>query len=190
MKNKMFKLLLTVLMLVGFAVNGVADPQSNGPVKPQIFDRPPSKEQMEKIRQRIDTLRMWELTKALNLDEKTSAKLFPLLNQYDKKKFTLGQKMMDGMGDLTRYLKEKNDNDLKKTLIGLEQTHREMDKINDNEFNALKNILTIEQQAQFVLFKMKFEREIGRLMEESRQGPGHQPMQDDGNRPLPPPPLP
>lgn len=47
---------------------------------PEDFDRPPTKEQMENVRERIETLRMWKLTKTLDLDEKTSAKLFPLLN--------------------------------------------------------------------------------------------------------------
>lgn len=176
MKKHILEILLSAFMLIGFATAGMAEPPD--------FDRPPTREQMEKVRERIETLRMWKLTKTLDLDEKTSSQLFPLLNKYDKKRLTIEQALRDGMRDLRDALRNRREGQLRGILDRLEQNHKEMQRINDEEWAELKRILTTEQQAKFIIFREEFDREIKKIIAEARER-GRERFGKE-RRPLPP----
>lgn len=169
MEKHIFKILLSLFLVFGFALTGAAEPRED-------FERPPSKEQRERVRKRIETLKMWKLTKALDLDEKTSAQLFPLLNKYDRRRVEIEEALRSGMNELKESLREKREASLKNILEKLEENHRAMQRINDEERGELKKILTIEQQARFIVFHQEFEQEIKRIIAEARgrhsEGPG------------------
>jgi hypothetical protein len=162
MQKNIFRFLLLFFLVVGFTVNSIAEP-------PEDPDRPPTKEQMEKVRKRIETLRMWRLTQALDLDEKTSAQIFPLLNKFERNRAEIEHALRDGMRELRGSLKERREGLLKNILDKLEQNHKAMQMINDEERAELKRILTIEQQAKFVLFQHEFNREIRKIIAEARE---------------------
>lgn len=165
MKRKVFKILLLIILLLGLAANSVAEPAED-------FDRPPSKEQMEKIRKRIETLRMWRLTEALNLDEKASAQIFPILNRFDKKRYELENFLREGMRDLRESLRNKKEDQIKKILNKLEENHRALQSLKQEEWAELKKMLTVEQQARFIIFLTEFEREVRKLIAEARERRG------------------
>ncbi len=167
------------LVMLGFAAAAVAEPREE-------FDRPPSREQMEKVRERIETLRMWKLTKALDLDEKTSAQLFPLLSRYDKKRAELENAMRDNVRELRESLRGKREGQLKGILDRLEQNHKGMQGIKDAEWEELKGVLSVEQQAKFIIFQLEFDREIKKIIEETRERRQDRPGRDMPARPLPP----
>lgn len=162
MKRKVFKILLSIILLLGLAANSAAEPAED-------FDRPPSKEQMEKIRKRVETLKMWRLTEALNLDEKTSALVFPILNRFDKKRYELEESLREGMRDLRESLRDKKEERLKKILNKLEDNHRTLQNLKQDEWAELKKVLTVEQQARFIIFLTEFEREVRKLIAEARE---------------------
>src|SRR3990172_4800194 len=122
MRRHMARLLLILFLIIGFAASGTAEPREE-------FDKPPSKEQMKKVRNSIETLRMWKLTKALDLDEKTSAQLFPALNKHDKKRADVENAMRDNMRELRESLSNNQESQLKGVLERLEQNHRSMQSI-------------------------------------------------------------
>jgi hypothetical protein len=178
MKTRYAGILLLLLLVFGLVVNTAAEERED-------FDRPPTKEQMEKVRNRIETLRMWKLTKALDLDEKTSAQLFPLLNRYDKKRAETENAMRDNMRELRESLRNKRDAQLKSVLERVEQNHRSMQSIKDAEWEELKGILTIAQQAKFIIFQQEFDREIRKIIEETR-GRRHERLgKETPERPIP-----
>ncbi len=162
MHKNVFKFLLLFFLVVGFTLDSVAEP-------PESFDRPPTKEQMEKIRKRIETLRMWKLTKALDLDEDTAAQLFPLLNRYGKKRAEIERNLREDMIALRDALKDRREGQLRDILERLEKNHKALQRINDEERTELKNVFTIEQQAKFVIFQQEFKREIRKIIAEIRK---------------------
>jgi Spy/CpxP family protein refolding chaperone len=162
MQKNVFKLVFLLFLVFGFGANTLAQP-------PEDFDRSPTKEQMEKVRERIETLRMWKLTKTLDLDEKTSAKLFPLLNKYDKKRAEIEKAIRDDLRELREALKGKREGNLKSIIDKLEENHEALQRINDEERAELKKILTIEQQAKFILFQQEFDRDIRKTIAEARE---------------------
>jgi Spy/CpxP family protein refolding chaperone len=161
MKKQGLVILAAVFVIAGFTTNGLAEPPD--------FDKPPTKEQKEKVRKRIETLKMWRLTKDLDLDEKTSAQLFPLLNKYDKKRAEIEHAMQDNMKELRESLREKREGQLRSILDRLEENHKGMQSIKDMEWEEMKKILTIEQQAKFVIFLQEFDREMRKIMAEARE---------------------
>lgn len=179
MKIKVFKILLSIILLLGLAANSMAEPAED-------FDRPPSKEQIEKIRKRMETLRMWRLTEALNLDEKASAQIFPILNRFDKKRYELEDSLREGMRDLRESLRNKKEDQIKKILNKLEQDHRALQSLKQDEWAELKKTLTVEQQARFIIFLTEFEREVRKLIAEARERRGERFGKEDQNKPLPP----
>lgn len=180
MERKVLKILFLSIFVLGFAVNGMAEP-------PEDFDGPPpSKERREKIRERIETLKMWRLTEALDLDEKTSAKIFPLLKKIDKKRAEIENAQREGMIELRQLLKEKQEARLKGLLEGLEKNHKELQRIKDEELAEVKKILTIEQQARYIIFLQEFNKEVRRLIAEARERRHERPGKDMPERPLPP----
>lgn len=179
MRKQAATVLVLVFLVLGFAINSVAEPQGES-------DRPPTKEQMEKVRTRIETLRMWKLTKALDLDEKKSAQLFPLLNKYDKKRAETESAMRDNMRDLRESLKERREVQIKNALDRLELNHKSMQNIREAEREELKGILSIEQQARFIIFQQEFDREIRKIIEETRERRQDMLRRDMPQKPSPP----
>ncbi|MEC4676819.1 MAG: hypothetical protein VST72_07885 [Nitrospirota bacterium] len=173
MRKKIILSALTLLMLTVFATDGrCVGPGPDGP------DRPPSREQMEKVRERIEAIKIWKMTKALNLDEKTAARLFPLMNRFDKERGEIQRKIRDGLKEIKDGLKDKDDRQLIGIMEKLEDYHRELQRLKDREWAELKGILTVEQQARFLVFTEEFQNEIrniiartkGRRFERMREG--------------------
>lgn len=179
MLRDILKFFLALILVTGFSMNGMAGP-------PEDTDRPPSKEQFEKIRKRIETLKMWKLTQALDLDEKTSSQLFPLLSKYDRKRVEIEKSLRRGIKELRESLKERHEGNLKNILDRLEEDHNALQKIKEEEWTELKKILTIEQQAKYVIFQQEFEREIRKIIAEARERRLERSGKDRPERPLPP----
>jgi Spy/CpxP family protein refolding chaperone len=178
MVEKMFKIFFVVLLVAGFSTVSLAEPQED-------IEKQPSKEQMEKVRKRIETLKMWRLSDALDLDEKTSTSLFPLLSKYDRKRAEIEQSLRGSMKDLRESLREKREGNLKNILDKLEENHKALQRIKEEEWSEIKKILTLEQQARFVIFQQEFEREIRKIIAEAREKRLERFRKEKTERPLP-----
>lgn len=174
-KERIGVVIAALFLLAGLSVSAYAAPEDP--------ERPPSREQVEKVRQRIEALRIWKMTKALDLDEKTSAALFPLLNKYDKRRHELERSLRGGMRELREAGKEGREPVLKGLLERLDQHQREMQKLNDEERGEIRKLLTVKQQAAFVLFQQEFQQEIRRIIEESRERRGRRADRGGDERP-------
>ena len=141
------------------------------------------KEQVEK---RVELIRMWKLTEALSLDEEKGAKLFPLINTYEKKKKELRKEEFRTMRSLRETLAESKPDEkaLKEVLDKLEKGRRELGALKEKEFEKLKKLLTTEELARFIVFQIDFHREIMELIGASKQD--GEPHKRRPFRPMPP----
>jgi Spy/CpxP family protein refolding chaperone len=130
----------------------------------------PSEEKRAEIRRRIEAVRIWKLTEALNLDASTSAKLASLLSSLDKQRMEIAHERMMTMGELRRLLKSPklDERSLKVALDKLEQNHHAVQLLREKEISGLKDILTIEQQARYTLFQQEFQHEIRKMIAGAR----------------------
>lgn len=154
-----------VLSLTFFTGQGLCQP-------PEDFKKPPSKEQIERIRKRVETLKMWRLTKALDLNEETASRLFPLMNKYDKKRLTVEQNMKKDMRKLRKSVDTATDEELRAIIKRLKEHHKKLQEINDEEMKELSNILSDREMAKLLIFKQDFDREMKNIISEVRKKRG------------------
>ncbi len=150
---------------------------------------PSSGQQREEVRKKMEAVRMWRLTEALKLDEKTSAKLAALLSSMDQKRNALMRENGQILRDLRLSLKAGNPDEkkIKADLEKIEKNHHEMMDLRKKELNGIKDILTIEQQARYLIFQHEFMREMRGMIAGAR-GQGHvgKGMRSGPNRPAGP----
>ena len=72
------------------------------------------------------------------------------------------------MRELRDSVREKREGRIRNVLERIENDHTALQRVNDEELAELKNILTIEQQANYLIFQQEFEHEIRKIIAESR----------------------
>ncbi|MEW6110096.1 MAG: hypothetical protein AB1632_13160 [Nitrospirota bacterium] len=164
MRKNSFWIFLVLLFALIFAAEGLCVmPEGDEP------GSPPSKKQITRVRERIESIRMWKLTQALDLDEKTAASLFPIMSKYDKKRTEAERNIRESIKALKENLRDRNEHKLNDILERLEQYHRELQNIKDEEWTELKRILSTEQQAKFILFLQDFQREMREMIAQAKE---------------------
>ncbi|UCD71725.1 MAG: hypothetical protein JSW70_01660 [Syntrophobacterales bacterium] len=128
-------------------------------------------EKREKIRKRIELIRMWKLTEELDLTEETGAKLFPILHKYDEKWMELHKKRRDIMSQLRKALEDEatSGETIEAAMDNLEQNASAVSDLIRQQRKELKGILSPRQQAKFILFQRQFHREIRKIIGEARE---------------------
>ncbi|GAB4486673.1 MAG: hypothetical protein OHK006_14840 [Thermodesulfovibrionales bacterium] len=161
MKKRMLRICGAFVLIAGLAANAWAVNEGQ--------DRPLLRGKAENVRERIETLRMWKMTKALELDEKTSAQVFPVMNRYDRKRSDLETALRQDMRELRESVRDGRSGKLRPLLDRIEQNHESLEKLNQDEWRELKQVFSVEQQAKYVIFKQEFEQEIRRMIGEARE---------------------
>lgn len=152
MKKVLFVFVLLVLT-AGIAGEGLCQPPGERPER-------------KGIRKKVGVMRVWELTKALDLDEETASRLFPVLNEYDRKRTKIHEAVRADRDKLKVALNDGSYDRMKEILGRLERHDEAMQQINQEERAELKNILTVKQQARFVLFHREFRHRTKRMLAE------------------------
>jgi len=172
---------LTLTGMPAFAQRQMSGPMADepqretGPFSPEGQGGPPSEERREEVRKKIEAVRIWRLTEELKLDTNSSAKLSSLLSSLDLKRRNTMREQMETMRDLRSLLRTAKPDEakIKSLLEKLEKNRHEMQGLKDQELKGLKDILTIEQQARFLLFQQEFQREMRDMISGARgKGPG------------------
>jgi len=123
-----------------------------------------------KIMERIQTLRMWKLTKALDLDQETAAELFPILNKYDKKRARIEREIREDIKELRKALKEDDTGRIIRLTDEIQDKRNKLCKINRDEMKEVGRVLDLKQQARYILFQQEFRRHIRDIVYEARKG--------------------
>ena len=139
---------------------------------PQAPGGEPSEEKREEVRKKIEAVRIWRLTEALKLDAPTSSKLSALLSSFEQQRMAIMREQMAAMKELRRLLKapKPDESKIKIALDRLEKNQHAMQALKDKEIGGVKEILTIEQQARFLLFQQEFRREMQGIIANARKG--------------------
>jgi len=131
---------------------------------------PLSEEKRAEIRKKIEVVRIWRLTETLKLDAGTSAKLSSLLSSLDQQRRDIQREQMETMRTLRLSLNSPKpvESIIKIDLDKLEKNQRAMQELRNNELNSIKNLLTIEQRARYVIFQHDFMREMRGMIHSAR----------------------
>ena len=173
---------LVFSIIVGLFILGLSLPcfsqppgegRPRGPDSPAFGgdEPPPPFEKREKIRKRIELIRMWKLTEELDLTEETGAKLFPILHKYDEKRVELQKERKDIMNQLKKTLEDEatTDEAIEAAMDNVEKNALAQSDLIRQQREELKGVLSPRQQAKFILFQREFHREIRKIIAEARE---------------------
>jgi Spy/CpxP family protein refolding chaperone len=138
----------------------------------QMMDRPQGPQFTEKEpRKMMETIRVWKLTELLNLSEDQSTRFFPKLKEMRDIRDEFEQTRMKVIGELDNFLKDakKFESEIKNRLQELETGEvKSQEKIAKLK-KEIASILTPEQQAKFMLFQMRFDREMHEMISKAKE---------------------
>lgn len=183
---KAAKLVLTTLIAL-MLVSGAGHSQV-AKDKAKVKDKDKSAKR-DRVRYKIRVARQWKLTEALDLDEATAKKLFPILDRYDDEL----EKVMEQGAELRRELQaelEKDPPDRAKInrLIDQLAAHQdELWRLSQKRFAEVRRVLAPEQAAKALFLLPELDRavrrEVRRIYKDRRKG-RHRPDRDRFSNPF------
>lgn len=158
MKNRT---ILGMIVLCILASSGAAAGQPFPPVPGPDRDGADGM-QRDETRKKVEAIRVARLTEALNLDERTVVRFIPAVTALEMKRRTLLLEHRRMMMEIRRELQAPSPDagrlkaDVEKIAIG----QRELAKLREKEQETVREHLTTEQQARYLLFQEDFLSEI------------------------------
>jgi hypothetical protein len=123
----------------------------------------------EKVKQKIRALRAYTLTDELQLDERTAARLFPVLAKWDD----VTDKLLAQRGDIARQLAVPDGKDprmLDRLIDDSVANQKAMWDLEDKRIAELRKILTPAQTAKLLVVLPRFERRIRNQLQRVIEG--------------------
>jgi len=135
-------------------------------------------EQREKVRQQIESVKVWQLTRDLDLSEEQAQSFFPAQKNYMERKESLRHEREAAERELEELLNRRAEQKLiTQQLDRIKGIDRESGS-NELEFRKrIGRILSLEQQARYELFEKRFNAKLREMIldvqrEEKRQDSG------------------
>ena len=126
--------------------------------------------EMERVLERIDTVRLLKMIDALGLEKETAAKLASISNKYCETRKSLLRNKKKELDALRQILKKgrPDEGELKKLVGRVKNLKKELTDLKQHQMDEEMNLLTHEQQARYLIFKIDFHKEIHGLIREIR----------------------
>jgi Spy/CpxP family protein refolding chaperone len=138
-----------------------------------VSANPDKRPSPEVLKERIITLRNWELMNELDLKGRRAEKVFSILKRFDDER----EKLILKRRELMERLKEAMDSKkvsserLEGLINEMLQTNIAFAELKKKELKALAEVLTPEEQAKYLMFSERFSHQIKRFLEKKRRLP-------------------
>ncbi len=126
--------------------------------------------EMERALERIDTVKLLKMIDALRLERETAAKLASVSNKYCKTRKSLLRNIKKELNALRQILRKgrPDEGELKKLVGGVKSLRKELADLRQHQMDEEMDLLTHEQQARYLIFKVDFHKKIYGLLQEIR----------------------
>jgi len=123
-----------------------------------------------RIRENISNLYLLRLTRALDLTEEQTAKVYPLLTKVEKVKAGIQRRMGQDLRDLRAELAKDGAGEQRVLeLVGrVREARRSIRQKDDEVEDVLEGVLTPAQLGKYIVFSVDFLRGIGENLERAR----------------------
>lgn len=151
-----------------------------------VAEARPDKRMREKIRDKIHVLKMWKMIEYLDLDEETGFRLFSVVKKYDKENMKLMRESRKSVHDLKSELdKQSSDTTTIQSLMTrIRENADRVHQLKQERIDAAGKILSIEQQAKYVVFEIEFMKEMAKMTQNAMRR-GHRPSGEREKRQRP-----
>jgi Spy/CpxP family protein refolding chaperone len=158
--------IISVILAVGMTLVGAISLFAAGPE---------SKGDRDKVQDRMETLAMWRMIEALDLDQPTANKLLAIRHSFLSQRKSLQRGLSEDFQGLRKQLsdtsKPADEQELTRLLQDIRDKRKELQGLRDQQYDAVSKVLTVRQRAQLVLFFKDFHKEVRSLLR-SPQAPG------------------
>ncbi len=164
-------LFLTALLFL--AAQTMAQP----PMPPPGPPGPDSGPMRQRIRERIETMKIWKLTDAVGLTTEQSEKFFPMYNKHQKALESIEDQRVDLVNQLDSLSNDPKSSDQK--IIGLiaqlQEIPVQISAERERFQKEISTILSTRQQAKLIVFEEQFRQQIQDFVRQVRRqyGGGH-----------------
>ena len=119
---------------------------------------------LTQVRKKIEALRAWQLSEVLDMDEETNYRLFPAMRQADQERWKIESRNRQLVREMSQSLERRNPDPQKidKILDELQSNRRELVRSEERHLESVRQILSPEDTARYLMFQIKFQREIKR----------------------------
>ena len=119
---------------------------------------------LTRVRKKVEALRAWQLTEVLNLDEETSSRLFPAMRQADQERWKIEARNRELVREMSRSLAGPGPDPqrIDTILDELQSNRRELVRSEERHLERVRQILSPEDAARYLMFQIRFQREIRR----------------------------
>ncbi len=131
----------------------------------------PEEGKRERLRQEIETMRMWKMLEVLNLSQEQSDKFLPAYRELQNRQKDFREKREDLLRALELTLGEEKPDEAKiKDIFGqLEKERLQLEEVQRKFREKAEEILTLEQQAKLMLFEDRFEKKMMEIIRQYRE---------------------
>ncbi len=124
-----------------------------------------------RLRERLTTLRNWQLMEDFDLSPEKSQQVFTILKKFDDQRVKLirqRQNILAELRDAVAAPAPPNDG-LEKLMLKLSKTSVKLARIPEQERQALAEIFSPREQARYILFVNDFAKDMRRVIKNKRK---------------------
>lgn len=125
----------------------------------------------EKALRGVLTIYIWRMTEAVGLTEEQAAQVFPKIREAFQTRWQSAAKRRQLLFSLRRVVDSSNQGKegLERLLSQWEENEAKLNASQREMLEALKKILTPEQQVKYLLFEEQFQGDLSKILEELRR---------------------
>jgi Spy/CpxP family protein refolding chaperone len=134
----------------------------------------PEEGKRERLREEIETMKMWKMLEVLDLTDEQSNDFLPAWREMQKAQKDFWEKREGLLKSLEAVLgEEKPDEGKIRDILGqLEKGRSQLEEVQQRFRQKAQEVLTIEQQAKLLLFEDRFEKRMMEIIRQYRERRG------------------
>jgi hypothetical protein len=126
------------------------------------------KDPRERSRERIQMMKVWQLTDTLRLDREGAARFIAVNNFYEEARRKVHRHFNEDIQRIRSILRDMNapERELRDLVLRLKNRKKEINDLENKQLDEEMNLLKTEQQARYFLFQIDFRREMDEMIRE------------------------
>ena len=128
----------------------------------------------EKMRKRIETVKIWQLTEAVGLTSEQSEKFFPIYNEHQREHEKLEEKRQEIIGRLQELGEKENpsESEIRGAIDELTELDGRFASLRSEFIKDISGVLSIKQVAKLMVFEHNFMQRLQENVRDIRRGMG------------------
>ncbi len=125
----------------------------------------------EKIREKIQMIKIWRLTEAVGLTPKQSERFFPVYNKHRERLDNFETEKREMLDRIKRLTDDSNsgDKEIGAAVKEFKEHHRKLAELHELFLTDVSKILSVRQRGELVVFEEEFRKNMRKMIEDIRR---------------------